>query len=307
MNVFDFLGSYWWLAFPIMGMLAGSGRAWQKSQDRRHARRLEVLRAKGEIRAAQIAAKGGALPVAPSAPAGAGVGAAASTPQTGSEAGRLVRLLAAHDEIDRRWLEYELDVARMIAFPAMSDGRQPLTAAFLRAKKVADGLRPESARVRLDPESMNEYRDAVHDYEVAFEIAEQDARRRKDSDFEPAERKRLETAQQLLNVAVDEAATAAERQLAYRRVRQELDGLIALSDGAIEVLESKVSAELTTGRAAGSGASGASGAGGASPADAGVPADDRSPTWPVPSRLPRVDGGSTGPGGSAGSTTPPQH
>ena len=33
-------------------------------------------------------------------------------------------------------------------------------------QKVADGLRPESARVRLDTETMNEYRDAVHDYSL---------------------------------------------------------------------------------------------------------------------------------------------
>ena len=35
--------------------------------------------------------------------------------------------------------------------------------------------------------------------------------------------------------------------MAYRRVRQELDGLISLSDGAIDVLEKKVALELTTG------------------------------------------------------------
>ena len=61
------------------------------------------------------------------------------------------------------------------------------------------------------------------------------------------ERKRLDTAKQLLSVAIDQAATPAERQLAYRRVREELDGLISLSDEAIVVLEKQVSLELTTG------------------------------------------------------------
>lgn len=270
MNLFEFLSAYWWLAFPLIGALAGTGRAWQKGLERRHTRRLEVLRVKGELRAAQLAAKeqGAARRSAPAA-------ATAPPAQAGTEPGRLVRLLAAHDDINRRWLEYELDVARIIAFPTMSDGREPLTAAFLRAKKVADGLRPESARVRLDPAALNEYRDAVHDYEVAFEIAEQDARRRRDTGFEPAERKRLETAQQLLSVAVDSAATPAERQLAYRRVRQELDGLIALSDEAIEVLESKVSQELTRGDA---------------PAGGAVSNAEPSPVWPIPARDPRPGG-----------------
>lgn len=270
MNLFEFLSAYWWLAFPLIGALAGTGRAWQKGLERRHTRRLEVLRVKGELRAAQLAAKeqGAARRSAPAA-------ATAPPAQAGTEPGRLVRLLAAHDDINRRWLEYELDVARIIAFPTMSDGREPLTAAFLRAKKVADGLRPESARVRLDPAALNEYRDAVHDYEVAFEIAEQDARRRRDTGFDPAERKRLETAQQLLSVAVDSAATPAERQLAYRRVRQELDGLIALSDEAIEVLESKVSQELTRGD---------------TPAGGAVSNAESSPVWPIPARDPRPGG-----------------
>ena len=278
MNLFEFLGAYWWLAFPLMGALAGTGRAWQKSLERRHTRRLEVLRVKGELRAAQLAAKRQDDP-GRQTPAAA-VGQPAPAPASGTEPGRLVRLLAAHDDINRRWLEYELDVARIIAFPTMSDGREPLTAAFLRAKKVADGLRPESARVRLDAPTMNEYRDAVHDYEVAFEIAEQDARRRRDTGFEPAERKRLETAQQLLSVAVDQAATPAERQLAYRRVRQELDGLIALSDEAIEVLESRVSQELTRGAVSTGGGLAESG----SPADGAAPTTQASPVWPVPAR-----------------------
>ena len=162
---------------------------------------------------------------------------------------RLQRLMAAHDEVTARGSTYELDVAKLIAFPAMSDGRQPLTAAFLRAKKVADGLRPRRrARQDSTQDPLAEYRDAVDDYEVAFDVAEQrcaadQATRR----FTEVERKRLDTAKQLLSVAIDQAATPAERQLAYRRVRQELDGLISLSDEAVEVLEKKVALELTTG------------------------------------------------------------
>jgi hypothetical protein len=103
--------------------------------------------------------------------------------------------------------------------------------------------------VRIGREQLDEYRNAVTDYEVAFDVAERDARRLKDSTFTDAERKRLDTAKQLLTVAVDEAATPAERQLAYRRVREELDGLLSLSDDAIEVLEKKVALQLPAGAA----------------------------------------------------------
>ncbi|MFM9745636.1 hypothetical protein ACKI2C_49630, partial [Streptomyces brasiliscabiei] len=56
--------------------------------------------------------------------------------------------------------------------------------------------------------------------------------------------KRLQTAQQLLSVAVDGGATPAERQVAYKRVREELDGLIVVSDDAITILEEKVALPL---------------------------------------------------------------
>ncbi len=240
--IFQFLGDYWWLVFPLFGVMSAAGGAWERSARRRHKRRLEVLHAKAELKAAargQVAAA--SLPAVTGATA-TSIGAAAPTRET--QATQLERLFATHDAVTARWLEYELDVAKTIAFPAMSDGRQPLTAAFLRAKRIADGLRPASSKARMPKEQLAEYRSAVADFEVAFDVAERDARRVKDSSFTEVERKRLDTAKQLLIVAIDQAATPAERQLAYRRVRQELDGLISLSDGAIEVLESKVSLEL---------------------------------------------------------------
>lgn len=260
-----------------MGVIGGVGSAWQRSLDRRHKRRLEILRAKSELKVAQVAARTAPQPIV-----------AQQKASIESQAVRVQRLLDDHDEVTRRWLTYELDVAKLIAFPAMSDGRQPLTAAFLRAKKVADRLRPQSARAKIDPASLTEYGEAVSDYEVAFDIAEKDARRLRDSSFTEVERRRLETAKQLLVVAVDEAATPAERQLAYRRVREELDGLIDLSDEAVEVLEKKVALELTTGPTPAAAASGPSEPQARPVADpvprpVAQPAP-RSGTWPVPSR-----------------------
>ncbi len=232
--MFQFVGSYWWLIFPLMGVMAGIGRAWERGAKQRHARRLEIIRAKNEYRAERRIARGrGPAPAA----------APPAEPLTQTQ--ELERLFAAHDGVTARWLEYELDVAKLIAYPAMSDGRQPLTAAFLRAKKLADGLRPPSATAKLTREQLVEYRGAVTDFEVAFDLAERDAKRLRDTSFTEAERRRLDTAKQLLSVAVDQAATPAERQLAYRRVREELDGLISLSDDAIGVLENRVALELT--------------------------------------------------------------
>jgi len=218
----NFASDYWWLVFPLFGMTMGAlgtiRTQRERAERRRHRERIEVIRAQGGIAAA---------PPAASAPVG----------------DEQERIVTAQDAITHRWLEYELDAEKLITYPAMSDGRQPLTAAFLRAKKAADNLRPRDGET-LSPERLKEYREAVTDYDVAFEVAERDARRVKDAAFTPDERKRLDTAKQLLTVATDQAATPNERQLAYKRVREELDGLIWLSDDAVDELEKKVALEL---------------------------------------------------------------
>lgn len=233
--LFEFLRGYWWLVFPLIPAVGAIGSAMERGARRRHKRRLEVIRAKGELKAAQAAAR--TAPVA-----------TASEPKPITRPSpvpdQIEKLFAVHDAVTARWLEYELDVAKLIDFPAMSDGRQPLTAAFLKAKRVADRLRPASSSAKLTPDQLTEYREAVTEYEVAFDLAERDARRQSSSGFTEAERRRLATAKQLLTVAVDAAATPAERQSAYKRARRELDGLIAVSDEAIVVLEKKVALEI---------------------------------------------------------------
>lgn len=240
---FAWLGNFWWLIFPIMGMAGGAAKAMEQSAKRRHERRIETLRVKAQLKAAEIEAR--ALTQQDKRRGRHVIDSAASSAPNDL----LVRLFAEHDEITARWLDYELDVAKLIAFPAMSDGRQPLTAAFLRAKRTADALRPASADAKIAEQQISEYLDAVGAYAVAFEIAEKDARRLRDSTFTEAERKRLDRAQQLLKVAVDESATQAERNIAYKRVREELDGLILLSEDAVQVLEQQVARELPQGRA----------------------------------------------------------
>lgn len=236
--ILTFLGSYWWLAFPLAVVAGGAVKRLDTLATRRHERKMEMLRVKAELKTAQIAARTNPVAVA-------------SEPKPITRPSpvpdQLQKLFAAHDAVTHRWLEYELDVAKLIDFPAMSDGRQPLTAAFLKAKKIADSARPASATVKMTPDQLAEYRAAVTDYEVAFDLAERDARRQRTSGLTEAERKRLATAKQLLSVATDEAATAAERQSAYKQARRELDGLISLSDEAIVVLEKKVALELGPG------------------------------------------------------------
>ncbi len=98
----------------------------------------------------------------------------------------------------------------------------------------------------MSEQQITEYLQAVGDYAVAFEIAEKDARRPAATRRSP---RRSASAWSGLSSCsrsrVDESATQAERNVAYKRVREELDGLILLSDDAVTVLEKQVAKEIS--------------------------------------------------------------
>lgn len=85
------------------------------------------------------------------------------------------RLYRAHDAVVARWMDYETDPAKAIAYPQLSDTREPATLAFLRAYRAAQDVRPASARERIPPEQYLAYRDAVAALEAAFDEAERAA------------------------------------------------------------------------------------------------------------------------------------
>jgi hypothetical protein len=221
-SVFNFVGHNWWLVFPLSALLANWARSWGRASERRHRRKVELYRLKNHQ---------------------------AEVEQAGRD--EVQALIDAHDAVNRRWLDYELDVGKLIDFPVMTDVREPLTVAFLRAKREADGLRPADPGQLTTSARLTEYRAAVRGYELAFDVAEREARRLKDSNFTGPERERLATARKLLRIASDGAATPAERQTAYKRARRELDGLIVLPEATVASLEEKIAGMLDAGPALG--------------------------------------------------------
>jgi hypothetical protein len=157
----------------------------------------------------------------------------------------LRRVLEEHGRTDKRWLEYELDFARLLDFPLMTDMRDPLTIAFHKAKLRADFLRPVKAEDLLDDrDAAAQYRAAVEDYVTAFNVAEAEAMRRRRSDFSREGQQRLARAQSLLRVASDSAAAPQERQNAYDLARKELDGLIVLPSTTQASIERGISGQI---------------------------------------------------------------
>jgi hypothetical protein len=157
----------------------------------------------------------------------------------------LRRVLEEHRRTDTRWLEYELDFAKLLDFPLMTDMRDPLTIGFHKAKLRADFLRPVKAEDLLDDrEAAAQYLAAVEDYVTAFNVAEAEAIRRRRNDFSRDGQQRIARAQSLLRVASDSAAAPQERQNAYDLARKELDGLIVLPSTTQASIERGISGQI---------------------------------------------------------------
>jgi hypothetical protein len=222
-----FVGNFWWLIFVFGGTIGGAAKWIAAANERRAQRRLERYRIKQETKVA----------LAREATAG----------QARSDSNRreMVKVLQRHDATDARWLSYEVDVAKLLDFPMMTDMRDPLTLNFHRARSRADLLRPIDVEDILDDrDTQLEYRDAVGEYVAAFDVAEAEAIRRRRSDFSAEDQERLARAQHLLRLAGDDGATPQERQNAYGRAQKELAGLIVLPVATRAAIQSKVIGEL---------------------------------------------------------------
>ena len=222
-----FATNFWWLIFPLGGSIGAGVRAVAAANERRADRRLERYRLKQQAKIAAAEAAG------------------RNRDTRESSRRELTKIVASHDRTDARWFDYEIDIAKLLEFPVMTDMRQPLTIAFHKAKRRADLLRPERPDDLVgDRTAQLEYRDAVHEYISAFEIAEAEAIRRRRSDFSADDQQRLARAQHLLHLARDEAATREERQNAYLRASKELDGLIVLPAPARAAIERRIAGQI---------------------------------------------------------------
>ncbi|MFZ0832442.1 MAG: hypothetical protein WAM92_05040 [Mycobacterium sp.] len=205
---------FWWVILPVAGAIAAGVRAWRGGTDRQSPRPAEPDSSRTARRQAAYRRE-------------------------------LTRVIREHDRTDARWLTYELDAAKLLDFPQMTDMRNPLTLAFHKAKLNAQFLRPESIDdIVDDPDAQQQYCDAVRDYVTAFDVAESEAIRRRRTDFSSEQQQQLARAQHLLRLAADPAATPQERQRAYERAEAELEGLIALPAPTRAAIERRVIGEI---------------------------------------------------------------
>lgn len=226
-HFFEFLGNYWWLIFVFGGSIGGATKAISAANNRRADRRQERYLAKQQTKIAVAQSK------------------ALTRKDEQTQRREVAKVLDEHNQTDARWFGYETDLVTLLDYPMMIDMREPLTIEFHKAKRLADLQRPDDLEALLnDEDAQTRYREAVHAYAVAFDLAETEARRRRQGGFALEEQARLARAQNLLRLALDDAATPQERQNAYRRARRELDGLIVMPTAACAELEQQIAGQL---------------------------------------------------------------
>ena len=223
----QFAGNYWWLVFVFGGSIGGVAKGIGAANRRRADRRQERYLAKQQTKIAVAQSK------------------AHARRDEQAQLRDIGKMVDEHNQTDARWFGYETDLVTLLDYPMMIDLREPLTVEFHKAKRHADLLRADDPAALLDDDdAQTRYRDAVHAYAVAFDVAETEARRRRRGGFDVDEQSRIARAQNLLRLAIDEAATPQERQNAYRRARRELDGLIVMPTAASAQLEQRIAGEL---------------------------------------------------------------
>ena len=89
-----------------------------------------------------------------------------------SRAAAWAELRRRHDEVIRRWADYDLDPWKAIRYPAMHDSGQPEARAVVRALRAAAESGTGVHSSRKEPVDPARYTEAVAALEQAFESAE---------------------------------------------------------------------------------------------------------------------------------------
>ena len=136
----EFLYDKWWMVFPLMAVAGRWAGGWRRAGERRYRRRVELYKLQNQDKLQNQAREADRASVAD-----------------------VKSLMATHDATNRRWLDYELDVGKLIDFPLMTDVREPLTVAFLRAKRdhVRELRRAERAQRRDGIDGLEQVRLAL--------------------------------------------------------------------------------------------------------------------------------------------------
>jgi carbonic anhydrase/acetyltransferase-like protein (isoleucine patch superfamily) len=143
------------------------------------------------------------------------------------------------DDIAVRIEGYQNDIVKIIKFPLMVDTTDPFTSKMMMLLNKAQRLRSFS-----DNKQFSETVDAL---EEAFLAAEANALRLAATRLSENDQKRTAKATDLLRIAMDDAASENEKQIAFKQGLKQLEGIILIPEQAVETFRTKAGiAQLTT-------------------------------------------------------------
>lgn len=129
--------------------------------------------------------------------------------------------VARHGATAQAFAEFECDLDAVLRIPALADVEQPATARFVDAFAEANALRTDDFP---GPDYARRFALAVEHAEQAWSAAVEAAERKRDSQFDSAQRRLLAQVRTLLGVAAS-STFESERRAAYQQALRRLADL----------------------------------------------------------------------------------
>lgn len=209
----------------------------QRAVDSRNRQMAELKRQQANVAKAISEAANPALNKAISRAANSESITEKKAPRITRPAGSWVKSHEVLDNVKREWISWEMDILRVVQYPALFNAREPATADFHKALLYAESIRS----TLVEPYSASHpYLKAVTDLQFAWTTAQSEAKRIEQSNFEEEERERLSRALDLLRIALNASGTPAERQGSYKRAMVQLKGLIYIPVALVKSIESGI-------------------------------------------------------------------
>jgi hypothetical protein len=158
---------------------------------------------------------------------------------------RIENLILKVEALTSEWASYEMDLAKLLEYPSVTNMSIQSTSEFHKALRQVQHI--IELREFSDDEEYNAFRLSVLDLEHKFDVMISEAKRTKWNSYSAGEQHSLRIAKSLLAIALNSASTSHERQVAYKRLVKEVEGIIALPEKTMLLLESKVAPGITVG------------------------------------------------------------
>jgi hypothetical protein len=142
------------------------------------------------------------------------------------------KTLNSYEEIQEKWLSYELDVMKSLDAPLMLDYSCPTTASFVKQYRIASDL-SSALRESEGTHIRNDFVEAVHDLSIKFDAAERFALTRGIHDYTEGDQTKIKTGRKLFALALDPSTSDHEKKSALKAAKTQLEGVLLVPQKAV--------------------------------------------------------------------------